>query len=184
MILVTGAGRGIGRVAALTFAKHGATVILHGRDVAKLESVYDEIEAAGGAQATILPLDLATASDRDFENMAQAIESQLKRLDGIVHNASHFTHLGPLEDEAGGLAAAPARESHRALRTDARLHVPAARRTGRIGDPYGRDARARTQRLLGRVRGIQERTACAQKFRRRSGSATRACASTCSCRAR
>jgi NAD(P)-dependent dehydrogenase (short-subunit alcohol dehydrogenase family) len=98
-ILVTGAGRGIGRVAALTLAKYGATVILHGRDVAKLESLYDEIEAAGGAQPTILPLDLAAARDRDFENLALAIESQLGRLDGILHNASHFDHLGPLDQQ-------------------------------------------------------------------------------------
>ena len=99
VLLVTGAGRGIGRVAALTFARYGATVILHGRDVAKLEAVYDEIEAGGGAQPTILPLDLAAARDRDFENLALAIESQLGRLDGILHNASHFDHLGPLEQQ-------------------------------------------------------------------------------------
>lgn len=99
VILVTGAGRGIGRVAAMSFAARGATIILHGRDVRRLESVYDEIEAAGGPQATILPLDLATARDRDFENMALAIESQLKRLDGILHNASHFSHLGTLDNQ-------------------------------------------------------------------------------------
>jgi NAD(P)-dependent dehydrogenase (short-subunit alcohol dehydrogenase family) len=99
VILVTGAGQGIGRAAALTFAQHGATVILHGRDVTKLESAYDEIVAARGPQPTILPLDLSTARDRDFENLALAIESQLERLDGILHNASHFTHLGPLDDQ-------------------------------------------------------------------------------------
>src|SRR3954452_648749 len=99
VILVTGAGRGLGRVAARTFAKHGATVILHGRDVAKLENTYDEIEAAGGPQPTILPLDLASARDKDFENMALAIETQLGRLDGILHNASHFDHLGPLDQQ-------------------------------------------------------------------------------------
>jgi NAD(P)-dependent dehydrogenase (short-subunit alcohol dehydrogenase family) len=99
VILVTGAGRGIGRVAALTFARHGASVILHGRDVQRLESVYDEIEAAGGAQPTILPLDLAKAAERDFDNLARAIEGQLGRLDGILHNASHFMHLGPLQNE-------------------------------------------------------------------------------------
>ena len=99
VILITGAGKGIGRVTALTFARYGAAVILHGRDVSRLEAVYDEIEAAGGPQPTILPLDLATARDRDFENLALAIESQLKRLDGVVHTASHFTHLGPLDDQ-------------------------------------------------------------------------------------
>jgi NAD(P)-dependent dehydrogenase (short-subunit alcohol dehydrogenase family) len=99
VILVTGSGRGIGRAAALAFAAHGATLILHGRDVSKLEALYDEIEAAGGAQPTILPLDLASARDRDFENLALAIESQLGRLDGILHNASHFDHLGPLDQQ-------------------------------------------------------------------------------------
>jgi NAD(P)-dependent dehydrogenase (short-subunit alcohol dehydrogenase family) len=99
VILVTGAGKGIGRVAALVFARHGATVILHGRDMGRLEGVYDEIEATGGPQPTILPLDLSTARDRDFENLALAIESQLQRLDGILHNAAHFTHLGPLDGQ-------------------------------------------------------------------------------------
>jgi NAD(P)-dependent dehydrogenase (short-subunit alcohol dehydrogenase family) len=99
VILVTGAGRGTGRAAALAFAAHGATVILHGRDVAKLESVYDQIEAAGGPQPTILPLDLATARDRDFESLALAIESQLRRLDGILHNASHLVDPAPLDNQ-------------------------------------------------------------------------------------
>ena len=99
VILITGAGRGIGRTAALTFAAHGATVILHGRDVTRLESVYDQIEAAGGPQPTILPLDLATARDRDFDGMALAIESQLRRLDGILHNASHLADPAPLDNQ-------------------------------------------------------------------------------------
>ena len=43
VILVTGAGDGIGKAAALNYAKHGATVILLGRTIAKLEKVYDEI---------------------------------------------------------------------------------------------------------------------------------------------
>ena len=98
-ILVTGASRGMGRAAALSFARHGATVILHGRDVAQLEAVYDEIEAAGAPVPTILPLDLAKASDLDFGNVAQAIRAQIGRLDGILHSASHFTHLGVLENE-------------------------------------------------------------------------------------
>ena len=66
VVLVTGAGQGIGRTAALTFAAHGATVILHGRNVKKLERVYDEIEASGGVQPAIFPLDLEKAGDNDF----------------------------------------------------------------------------------------------------------------------
>jgi NAD(P)-dependent dehydrogenase (short-subunit alcohol dehydrogenase family) len=99
VILITGASGGIGRTLALACAAHGASVILHGRDTARLEAVYDSIERAGKPQATILPFDLAQATDRDFENLAQAVRVQLGRLDGIVHAAAHFTHLGPLEHE-------------------------------------------------------------------------------------
>lgn len=97
VILVTGAGRGLGRTAALTFAAHGATVILHGRNVERLEAVYDEIEATGGPQAAIFPLDLFTAGDKDYEALAGGVRSQLGRLDGILHNASHLDNLHSLE---------------------------------------------------------------------------------------
>ena len=62
VILVTGAGDGIGRVAATTFASHGATVVLLGKTTAKLEQVYDEIMALGAPEPGIAPMDLATAS--------------------------------------------------------------------------------------------------------------------------
>src|SRR5688500_6591342 len=88
VILVTGAGQGLGRTAALTFAAYGATVILHGRNVKKLENVYDEIEAHGGIQPAIFPLDLEKAEDKDFAALAQAIKLQLGRLDGILHNVA------------------------------------------------------------------------------------------------
>ena len=54
-ILVTGAGAGIGRTAALTYAQLGATVILLGKTVSKLEAVYDEIVALGQAEPAIIP---------------------------------------------------------------------------------------------------------------------------------
>jgi len=100
VILVTGASKGLGHSAALTLAKHGATVILHGRDLTALEQVYDEIESAGGAKPTLLPLDLATATTRDYEVLARATEVQLGRLDGILHNASHLVALTALENQS------------------------------------------------------------------------------------
>ena len=78
-ILITGAGDGIGRAAALTCAAHGATVILHGRTTAKLERVYDEIEAAGDPPAIIHPLDFSTATPDDYQTLATAIQAQLIR---------------------------------------------------------------------------------------------------------
>ncbi len=97
VILVTGAGQGLGRAAALTYAKCGATVILHGRKVDKLERVYDEIEALGVSDAIIFPLDLEKAGDKDAMVMAQAIEKQLGRLDGILHNAAFLNGASLLE---------------------------------------------------------------------------------------
>lgn len=99
VILVTGAGQGIGRVAALTYARHGATVILHGRNIKKLESVYDEIETKDGAQAAIFPFDFEKAEGKDLEVVAQAINSQLGRLDGILHNAAFISNLTQLENQ-------------------------------------------------------------------------------------
>ena len=64
IILVTGAGSGIGKTAAITFAACGATVILCGRTMAKLEQVYDEIEAAGHPQPAIFPINFESAVDR------------------------------------------------------------------------------------------------------------------------
>ncbi|SEP42036.1 YciK family oxidoreductase [Nitrosovibrio sp. Nv6] len=99
VILVTGAGQGIGRTVALAYAAHGATIILHGRNIKKLESVYDEIETGGGAQPAIFPLDLEKAEDKDFAAIAQAIKLQLGRLDGILHNAALLFTLTPLETQ-------------------------------------------------------------------------------------
>jgi NAD(P)-dependent dehydrogenase (short-subunit alcohol dehydrogenase family) len=100
VVMVTGPTRGIGRIAALTFAAHGATVVLHGRDVAALKKLYDEIEDSGYAHPAAVPLDLHKATSRDYETLAQAIESQLGRLDGILHNASHIEKIGPLEQQS------------------------------------------------------------------------------------
>lgn len=96
VIFVTGAGQGIGRVAALRYAACGATVILHGRQVEKLEKVYDEIAALGKAQAIIYSFDFENAEKDIFQSVAVAIEQELGRLDGILHNAAFLYELGPL----------------------------------------------------------------------------------------
>ncbi|ENU81953.1 hypothetical protein F975_00569 [Acinetobacter sp. ANC 3789] len=87
IILITGAGEGIGRAAAISYALHGATVVLHGRTLKKLEVIYDEIESLGAPQPAILPLQLSTASSREYEHLVDTLEHQFGRLDGILHNA-------------------------------------------------------------------------------------------------
>lgn len=97
VILVTGAGDGIGRVAAKTFAEHGATVILLGRTLEKLEQVYDEIEAAGYPQPALVPLNLESAQEHDFIELTNTLDQEFGRLDGILHNASLLGVRTPIE---------------------------------------------------------------------------------------
>lgn len=98
VILITGAGDGIGAEAARTFAAHGATCILLGRTVAKLESVYDDIVASGGSEPAIVPLDLKGATPSHYQQMAQTIIDQFGQLDGVLHNASILGHLSAFKD--------------------------------------------------------------------------------------
>lgn len=96
VILVTGASSGLGRLMSLAYAEHGATVALLARDETRLENVYDEIIAAGGAEPAIFPFDLAKADDRGMEALAGVIGHHLHRLDGILHSAYAFNNLSLL----------------------------------------------------------------------------------------
>jgi NAD(P)-dependent dehydrogenase (short-subunit alcohol dehydrogenase family) len=100
VIVITGATGGLGAPLARTCAALGATVVLHARVVRKLEALYDEIVAAGHPEPVILPLDLAKATADDFGNIADALESQLGRLDGLVHTAALLGSLGPIEHQS------------------------------------------------------------------------------------
>ena len=94
-ILVTGAGAGIGKEAALTYAKLGATVILLGKTVSKLESVYDEIIALGLAEPAIIPLNLRGATKQNYIDMSATIANQFGKLDGALLNAAMLGELTP-----------------------------------------------------------------------------------------
>ncbi|WP_281558974.1 YciK family oxidoreductase [Thalassomonas sp. RHCl1] len=94
-ILVTGAGDGIGRQAALTYAELGATVILLGKTVKKLEAVYDEIVALGYPEPAIIPLDMKGATRQNYIDMATTISQQFGKLDGALLNASMLGELTP-----------------------------------------------------------------------------------------
>lgn len=97
-ILITGAGDGLGRAAALEVARHGATVILLGRTVSKLEATYDDIQSVGGPEPAIYPMNLGGAAWPDYFDLAGTIEREFGRLDGILHCAAHFKAWTPLRD--------------------------------------------------------------------------------------
>jgi NAD(P)-dependent dehydrogenase (short-subunit alcohol dehydrogenase family) len=97
VILVTGASSGLGRMASLAYARHGATVALLARTEQTLDLVYDEILAVGGSEPAIFQFDLAAADDAGFERLAGMIGHHLKRIDGILHSAHAFTILSQLQ---------------------------------------------------------------------------------------
>jgi NAD(P)-dependent dehydrogenase (short-subunit alcohol dehydrogenase family) len=97
IILVTGASSGLGRALAIECARAGATVILSGRNNAKLERVYDEIEALKAPQPAIAALDLASATAADYDALERTINTEFGKLDGLVHCAGLLGDRTPLE---------------------------------------------------------------------------------------
>jgi NAD(P)-dependent dehydrogenase (short-subunit alcohol dehydrogenase family) len=97
VILITGASSGLGRALAIEGARAGASMILSGRNGAKLERVYDEIETMGAPQPAIAMLDLAAATAVDYDNLAKTIGEEFGKLDGLVHAAALLGDRTPLE---------------------------------------------------------------------------------------
>jgi NAD(P)-dependent dehydrogenase (short-subunit alcohol dehydrogenase family) len=97
VVLITGASDGIGKAVALAAAAHGARVILHGRNVRRLEAVYDAIATAGHARPSILPLDFEKAGAEEYDKLVAALESEFGRLDGLLHNAGMLGERAPIE---------------------------------------------------------------------------------------
>lgn len=98
VILITGAGGGLGSVVATAAAQAGAELILVGRRLKPLEKVYDAITAQGGPEPALFPLDFTKAGADDYQRLIDGISNDCGRLDGIVHLAARFDGLRPLYD--------------------------------------------------------------------------------------
>jgi NAD(P)-dependent dehydrogenase (short-subunit alcohol dehydrogenase family) len=95
-ILITGATDGLGRALAVDLAAQGATLLLHGRDAAKLAAVSDEV---GGATTLLADLsDLAQVRD-----LARQVREATDRLDVLVNNAGIGTAGDTREESADGI---------------------------------------------------------------------------------
>lgn len=97
VILVTGAGDGIGRAASIAYAEHGATVLLLGRTVSKLEQLFDDILAAGLPEPGIIPADMGQLGIKTLQEIADIIGERYTHLDGILHNAAILGDRIPIE---------------------------------------------------------------------------------------
>lgn len=98
IILVTGASDGIGKEAALTYARHGASLILLGRNDAKLQQVAREVEQEG-QRAQWFTLDMANCTPEMCQQLADAIAATVPRLDGVLHNAGLLGDVVPMSEQ-------------------------------------------------------------------------------------
>jgi len=97
VVLVTGAGTGMGRETAVGLAQEGATVVLWGRREAPLETVADEIHQAGGS-AWVQVCDIA--KPQDVSKNIDTIIAEFGALDGVFANAVHLGEFQPVQDTA------------------------------------------------------------------------------------
>lgn len=97
IILVT--GDGIGREAALTYARYGATVILLGRNEEKLRRVAQHIADEQHVQPQWFTLDLLTCTAEECRQVADRIAAHYPRLDGVLHNAGLLGEIGPMSEQ-------------------------------------------------------------------------------------
>jgi NAD(P)-dependent dehydrogenase (short-subunit alcohol dehydrogenase family) len=98
VILITGAGDGIGKAVALACAERGATVILLGRTVHKLEQIYDDIKNNGWPEPAIYPMNLEGATASDYDDLNTNIDKEFGRLDGLFNNAGWLGASTPIEN--------------------------------------------------------------------------------------
>jgi len=96
VVLVTGAYGGLGSAVARAAARAGATVVITGKRKRQLEQLYDAMVAEGLPEPVIHPLDMESATPCDYEALADGLQRDLGRLDGIVHAAASFAGLTPI----------------------------------------------------------------------------------------
>ena len=98
IVLITGSTGGIGTALSMKCAELGATVIICGRSIAKLEKLYQSIYELGLSEPLIYPADFLGTKKDDFQILTKKIEKEFGKLDGLVLNASLLGNLSSLDN--------------------------------------------------------------------------------------
>lgn len=97
IILVTGAADGIGRAVTIALAEAGATVLMLDKKARHLEKLFDQIMERGLVEPVILPVDLMEIDPESATRLAQAVNGDFGKLDGLLHNAAELGSPSPLD---------------------------------------------------------------------------------------
>ena len=96
VVLITGALTGIGRAAAVAFAKHGAKVVVAGRHDEAGNALAKELRSLG-TEAEFINADVR--KEEDVRNMVDRTVARFGRLDVAVNNAATEGQVGPITDQ-------------------------------------------------------------------------------------
>ena len=96
IILITGAGNGMGKAAAIEYASQGASVILLGRDIKNLEKTHEIIISKNAPSPMISLMDLSKADGNDYQELADNLINKYGRLDGLLLNAAILGDRSPI----------------------------------------------------------------------------------------
>lgn len=96
-VVVSGATGGLGTVLTQACARAGATVVLLGRKLDKLEALYDSIEnIEGTATPAIITLDQESSPEADYHQLSEILSGEFGGIDALVHTAADVGVLSPL----------------------------------------------------------------------------------------
>ena len=96
IVLITGAGDGMGKAAAIEYASQGASVILLGRNVKNLEKTHDIIISENSPSPMISLMDLSKADGNDYQELSDNLMNKYGHLDGLLLNAAILGDRSPI----------------------------------------------------------------------------------------
>ena len=156
IILITGAGGGLGGTAALALAKQGAHIILLDKNIAKLEAVYDRIVKSNAPEPILYPFDLAGANENDYQELAEKIADKYGSLQGLLHSAVEFSAFEPIAVQNTKVWGHTLNVNLNAPFLLCRVLLPVMQKSSHASIVFTSDAKARTGQAYSGAYGVSK----------------------------